>query len=103
MTKQEKLLEKIRNNPSSVSFEKLVNLLESFGFEVKNYSGGSHYSVSHPDDNIIGTMEPNSIPMHKPTVLPVYVRRAIVWIDRVRQVEETNSADSKETDKHEYE
>ena len=87
MVHREKLLERFRNNPKAVSFEKLVSLLESYGFEVKNYSGGSHYSVSHPDYSIIDVREPNSIPMHKPHVLPVYVKRAIVWIDRIEQAE----------------
>ena len=83
MTQLEKQLAKIRNNPKAVSFEKLVSLLESFGFEVKNYSGGSHYSISHPEYDVIDALEPNSIPMHKPHVLPVYVKRAIIWIDRI--------------------
>jgi hypothetical protein len=87
VVQQGKRLEKIRNNPKGVSFEKLVALLESYGFEVKNYSGGSHYSVSHPIHNVTDAMEPNSIPTHKPHILSVYVKRALIWIDRVRALE----------------
>ena len=88
MTGQKRQLEKYRNNPKTVSFEKLVSLLKSYGFEVNNYSGGSHYSVSHPDYDVINVLEPNSIPMNKPHVLSVFVKRAIAWIDRVEVLEE---------------
>ena len=98
MTRQEKQRERFRNNPKAVSFEKIVSLLESYGFEVKNYSGGSHYSVSHPDYDVIDAMEPNSIPMHKPHVLSVYVKRALLWIDRVEQAEEAKSTAKKEVE-----
>ena len=101
MTRQVKLLEKVRGNPRAVSFKELVSLLESYGFEVKNYSGGSHYSVSHPDYRVIDAMEPNSIPMHKPHVLPVYVKRAIVWIDRVELAKKTKATGEKEAGSHE--
>ena len=93
MVQQEKQLEKFRNNPKAVSFEKLVSLLESYGFEVKNYSGGSHYSVSHPDYDVIDAMEPNSIPMHRPHLLSVYVKRAIGWIDRVELAKRAKKAE----------
>ena len=98
MTRQEKLLERYRNNPKAVSFEKLVSLLKSYGFEVENYSGGSHYSVSHPDYDIFDAMEPNSIPMHKPHVLSVYVKRAVIWIDRIEQAERKKRAEEKEAE-----
>ena len=101
MVRSEKQLEKIRNNPKAVSFEKLVSLLESYGFEVHNYSGGSHYSVSHPEFDVIGAMEPNSIPLHKPHVLPVYVKRALVWIERLKKAEKMKRANGKETGSHE--
>ena len=101
MTRQEKLLEKIRGNPKAVSFKELVNLLQSYGFEVKNYSGGSHYSVSHPDHSVIDAMEPNSIPMHKPHVLPVYVKRAVKWIDYVELAKRAKKKDEKEAENHE--
>ena len=101
MTRQEKLLEKTRSNPKAVSFKELVSLLQSFGFEVKNYSGGSHYSVSHPDYSVIDAMEPNSIPMHKPHVLPVYVKRAVKWIDSVELAKKAKETEEKEAENHE--
>jgi hypothetical protein len=88
LVRRDKRLENLKANPKTVSFEELVTTLKAFGFEVKNYSGGSHFSVSHPLYHVIDPMEPNSIPRRKPHVLPVYARRAIRWIERVRELEE---------------
>lgn len=87
MTRWDNRLARYRNNPRDVSFEEIKGLLEAFGFEVKNYSGGSHFSVSHPQYDVIKPMEPNSIPMNKPSVRDVYVKRAIKWIDSVREMQ----------------
>ena len=88
MTRKDKKIEKYRNNPKDVSFDELKALLESHGFEVKNYSGGSHFSVSHPKYDVIKEMEPRSIPRGRPNVLEVYVRRAIRWIDMKIEMQE---------------
>ena len=88
MTRNKNRLARYRNNPRSVSFEELKTLLEAFGFEVRNYSGGSHFSVSHPKYDVIQPMESNTIPMNKPSVLEVYVKRALKWIDKAIEVQE---------------
>jgi hypothetical protein len=85
---RDKRFECLKANPKAVSFEELVVTLKAFGFEVKNYSGGSHFSVSHPLYHVIDPREPNSIPRRKPHVLPVYARRAVRWIERVKELEE---------------
>jgi len=90
MARKANKLTRYKNNPQDVSFEELKSLLESYGFEVKNYSGGSHYTVSHKKYSVIGMMEPNTIPMKKPHVLSVYVNRAIKWIEKVIEINETN-------------
>jgi hypothetical protein len=82
-----KRLDKARNNPKEVTFEELVALLQAYGFEVRNYSGGSHYTVWHPRYQVIQQKEPNSIPRRKPHLLPVYVKRALTWIERVQESE----------------
>ncbi|MDR1089379.1 MAG: type II toxin-antitoxin system HicA family toxin [Coriobacteriales bacterium] len=93
MVHKDKRLEHLKANPKAVSFEELVATLKAFGFEVKNYSGGSHFSVSHPRYPVFVLREPNSIPRHRPHVLPVYARRAIKWIERVRELEEGKQND----------
>ena len=82
-------LTRYKNSPAEVSFNELKSLLESFGFEVKNYSGGSHFSVSHKKYNVIDIMEPNTIPAKKPHVLRVYVNRAVRWIEKVIEMQES--------------
>ena len=88
MTSKTKRLARYRNNPKNVSFEELKSLLESYGFEVQNHSGGSHYSVSHKKYNVIGMLEPNTIPSKKQHILRIYVTRAIGWIEKVVEIQE---------------
>ena len=94
MTRWNKRLARYRNSPKDVSFEEIKVLLEAFGFEVKNYSGGSHYSVSHSKYEVIKPMEPNTIPMKKPSVREVYVKRAIKWIDRIIEMQEAGEVNN---------
>ena len=49
MTKREKALRKMRNNPKEVRFNDLAKVLEQYGFEVRK-TGGSHKSLC--EDNI---------------------------------------------------
>lgn len=88
MGQKEKRLITVKRSVNNVTFDELKVLLEYYGFEVKNRSGGSHYSVSHHIEGIIEVREPNTIPRHKPTVKPPYVKKALKWIERVIQHEE---------------
>ena len=48
--RKEEVLEKMRNNPKGWRFQQLRGLLEHFGFDVRQPSGGgSHAIFSHPD------------------------------------------------------
>jgi len=91
-------LTRYKNNPKNVTFDELKSLLEAFGFEIRNYSGGSHFSVSHTKYDVIQAMEPNSIPTRKPHVLKIYVTRAIVWIEKVIILQEAEEAEKNEKD-----
>ena len=73
MTRQEKELERIRNNPTNVRFEDLDRLLSSYGFESRS-GGGSHYFYKKRG------CRPISIPKHKP-VKTVYVKKALALIE----------------------
>jgi predicted RNA binding protein YcfA (HicA-like mRNA interferase family) len=42
MTQREKLLEKIRNHPQSVTFDELESLLIQYGYELRRISGSHH-------------------------------------------------------------
>ena len=73
MSKKDKLIEHIRNNPKNVRFEDLRKILESIGYTAIN-NGGSHY---------VFTKE-NSIPLTIPYKRPVkviYVKHVIKILD----------------------
>jgi predicted RNA binding protein YcfA (HicA-like mRNA interferase family) len=42
MSQRDKLLEKIRNHPKSVSFDDLDSLLRMYGYELKRTNGSHH-------------------------------------------------------------
>jgi hypothetical protein len=90
MTRKANLLERMKSNPRSVRFDELETILRGYGFYIHNYSGGSHYAVSHTKyKDFFGVNEPNVIPKKRPHVLPVYVKRAVVWIERVIEIEKS--------------
>ncbi len=74
MSKLEKLLERIKNNPKTVRFEELDKLLIRAGF-IKRQSkkGSSHYYYTKEDKTI-------SVPFRKPFILQTYVLDAIELI-----------------------
>ena len=47
MSKKQKLLRQILNNPKDVSFKDLIILIQAFGF-VKTRVSGSHHIFTHP-------------------------------------------------------
>lgn len=80
MTKAEKLLEKARNNPKSVTFDDLDKLLDHAGFVRRQPKGGSsHYFYSHPEFPEVYIVVPRQIPF----VLEVYVRRVLKLLDGI--------------------
>jgi hypothetical protein len=46
MSKRQKRLEKVRQNPKNVSFETLKTLLEDYGFEHIRTSGSHHTFIA---------------------------------------------------------
>lgn len=78
MTKREKRLQKLRQNPKNVSFDDLRSVLEDFGFELVR-SSGSHHSF-----NIMIDGEPRLFVVpHRRPVKTVYVREALRLIDLI--------------------
>lgn len=71
MSKLEKLLEKIKNNPKQVRFEELDKLLIRSGFERRQPRGGSsHYTY------IKGTAR-ITVPFSQPHIGETYVKLVI--------------------------
>jgi len=77
MSKKDKLLEAIKNNPKNVRFEDLKKILESIGYKAIN-RGGSHYVFTKVNAT------PLTIPYKKP-VKVVYVKQVIKIIDEEEQ------------------
>ncbi|HIP26095.1 MAG TPA: type II toxin-antitoxin system HicA family toxin [Flavobacteriaceae bacterium] len=73
MSKKEKLIEAIKNNPKNVRFEDLKKILENIGYTAIN-NGGSHYVFTKEGSVSL------TIPYKKP-VKVVYVKQVIKIID----------------------
>ena len=83
MSKRDKRLQKIRDNPKNVSFDDLQTVMLSFGFILDPVTGSHHTFYLEKDDEkkII------PIPFRRP-VKPVYVRQAIQLIEQYVLVED---------------
>ncbi len=77
MTKKEKILEDIKNNPNDVSPELLHSLLIYYGF-IHRCGKGSHQIYKHPKYTYMMLSVPNRRP-----IKAIYVKRAIEYIDDI--------------------
>ena len=72
MSKLEKLLERIKNNPKTVRFEELDKILTNAGYERAQPRGGSsHYTYRKVGRDAI------TIPYRRPYVAEVYVSKVL--------------------------
>ncbi|MBR3746374.1 MAG: type II toxin-antitoxin system HicA family toxin [Selenomonadaceae bacterium] len=71
MSKLEKLLQRIRNNPKTVRFEEIEKLLLRHGFIESQSGGGSSHYIFKRDETFI------TIPRHGKFVNEVYILKAI--------------------------
>lgn len=77
---KEKELQKIKNDPKSVTPERLETLCKKYGFMWRE--GSNHSITTHPL-----LQESFPIPRHKP-IKPVYVKQIIKMIEKVIELEE---------------
>jgi hypothetical protein len=82
MSKKEKLLAKIRQNPKHVRFDELESILLRLGFK-KRQEGTSH-AVFFRGQYIV------SIPKRKPFVKPKYVDLVLDTLDAIKELEEND-------------
>ena len=78
MSKSDKLLQRIRNNPKNVSFSELEKLLFYYGFELRR-SRGSHHIYAHTERKELTI----TIPFKRPHVGAFYVKEALKQIERL--------------------
>ncbi|QGP92569.1 hypothetical protein MGLY_19550 [Neomoorella glycerini] len=78
MTKREKILEKIKQNPRNVSFNDLDRILRQHGFKCRQLgSGSSHYTYLKDDIRI-------TLPKQNP-MRPVYVKITLKAIEEIEE------------------
>lgn len=75
MSRQEKLLQRLRQNPKNVRFDEIDALLLGLGFEKRQR--GSHVTYVLPGQGRI------TIPVRKPFILPVYVKEVLTLLEEV--------------------
>jgi len=78
MTKADKILDQMRNNPRDWRIDDLVVVAARYGIEIRN-SGGSHHVFSAR-----GIAESLCVPAHSP-IKPVYIKRFVGMIDSIRE------------------
>ena len=78
MSRQVKLLERMRNNPRDWRIQDIKALADHYGVDYRN-DGGSHYVFSYP-----GIEQDVCVPAHRP-IKPLYVRNFLALLDTVRE------------------
>lgn len=77
MSKKEKLINRIKNNPKTVRFEELDKILIDIGFERRQASkGSSHYTYTILDRRL-------TIPYKRPYVKVIYVKIVIKALEEL--------------------
>jgi len=82
MSKREKAIAKIRQNPKNVRFEEIETILYRLGF-VKRQDGTSHAIFTWGSHIIV-------VPKRKPFVKPKYVE---LLLDELDKIEEPNNSE----------
>jgi len=82
MSKQGKLLTRMRNNPVTVSFDELDTVLRSYGFEARQPKGGSSHTIYSRKGHASIT-----VPFKRPHVKKIYVKHVLALIDEVIEKE----------------
>jgi predicted RNA binding protein YcfA (HicA-like mRNA interferase family) len=82
VSKRQKRLEKLRQNPKDVSFEELRQVLEAEGFQLDHATGSHHVFRAEAGDEVLTVV----IPFARP-VKVVYVKQVLDAIDKRRAVQ----------------
>jgi len=76
MSKFEKMIQKMRNNPKDWKLDTLESLAKRFGVQIRK-SGGSHVVFMHVKSNIVVT-----VPAKRP-IKAVYINQFLALIDDI--------------------
>lgn len=80
MSKKEKALAKLRQNPKHVRFDEIEKILLRLGFK-KRQDGTSHATFTFGKHII-------TVPKRKPFVKPKYVELALEMLDKIKELDE---------------
>lgn len=80
MTKADKLIARMRNNPRDWRIEDLKALADRHGIDYRQ-PGTSHVTFSYPG------LPPLPVPAHKP-IKPIYIRLFLELLDKVEDLED---------------
>lgn len=78
MTKKQKLLERMRQNPRDWSIGDVASVCAAFGIDFETPRRGSHYGVSHGSQAEILT-----VPFDRP-IKQVYIKKLVGFVDAVQ-------------------
>jgi len=92
MSKRQKCLSKIRQNPKNVSKDELDQVLADYGF-INRQGKGSHTVYQHPEEET-----PIVVAVHGKHVPAYIVKQVLSAIDRISQQEESDDGDESEDD-----
>jgi predicted RNA binding protein YcfA (HicA-like mRNA interferase family) len=94
MSKHAKFLRRMRQNPRSIRFDELCNLLLKLGFKMRQ--AGSHATFTYP-----GCPKILTIPEKKPSVASYYVNKTLDLLDELglSETETEDQNEDTETDK----
>jgi len=79
MSKIDKLIEKLRNNPRDTNIDSIRKILDKHGLEYV-WGKGDHLNVKHPNIDYILT-----IPAHKP-IKPIYIIKLLKMIEEIGEI-----------------
>lgn len=80
MSKADKLLEQMRQNPRDWRIEDVKTVAQHFLVDSRN-TGGSHHVFG-----LLGIPEKVCVPAHRP-IKPAYIRQFVALIDKVKELQ----------------
>jgi predicted RNA binding protein YcfA (HicA-like mRNA interferase family) len=95
MSKREKRLQRIKQNPKNVSFDDLRALLEDYGFVLERSSGSHHsFKAEMGGESVLFV-----VPYRRP-VKPIYVKEALMLIEEI-EAQRTSEVGEEENESEE--
>ena len=79
MSKKEKAIARLRQNPKNVRFEEIEKILLGLGFK-KRQDGTSHATFTFGGHIV-------TVPKRKPFVKPKYVELVLVILDKIKELD----------------